>query len=135
MTRQFLAASLLFAVLAASGCREGRPLSGGVVAHDSAGVHIVLSTAPGWTRDSAWMVADTPFFDVGGKPGTDFANIVSVVRTPAGALAVADGGDQRIRVFNGAGSVLRILGAPGFPPTSKNGVSATIQAESRVQPG
>jgi hypothetical protein len=129
MTRQFLAASLLFAVLAASGCREGRPLlSGGVVAHDSAGVHIVLSTAPGWTRDSAWMVVDTPFFDVGGKPGTDFENIVSVVRTPAGALAVADGGDQRIRVFNGAGAVLRILGGPGSGPGVFHSLSWMVAA-------
>jgi hypothetical protein len=100
-----------------AGCREGHPgLSGGIVVHDSAGVHIVLNTSPAWPRDSAWTVVDTPFFDVGGQPGADFQDVVSVVYTRDRALAVADGGDLRIRVFNGDGEVVRLLGARGSGP-------------------
>lgn len=129
MTRLPVATTLILVVLAATNCRDGRTrLSGGVVVRDSGGVHIVLNTAPGWHRDSAWMVVDTPFFDAGGKPGTDFENIVSVVHTPAGALAVADGGDQRIRVFNGAGEVIRILGAPGPGPGEFRSLSWMVSA-------
>jgi hypothetical protein len=111
------AAAALILVFSATSCRDGHPtLSGGLVVRDSAGVHIVLNTAPAWTRDSAWSVVDTPFFDAGGSPGTDFQHVVSVVHTRDGALAVADGGDQRVRVFNGAGEVVRILGARGSGP-------------------
>ncbi|HET7602332.1 MAG TPA: hypothetical protein VFK36_04895 [Gemmatimonadales bacterium] len=110
-------ASLLILLCSVVACRDGHPtLSGGMVVRDSAGVHIVLNTAPAWPRESAWTVVDTPFFDAGGSPGTDFQDVVSVVRTRDGALAVADGGDQRIRVFNGAGEVVRILGARGTGP-------------------
>lgn len=115
--RLFLGATALLLLFSVASCRDGHPaLSGGVVVRDSAGVHIVLNTAPAWARESAWSVVDTPFFDAGGSPGTDFQNVVSVVRTRDGALAVADGGDQRIRVFNGAGEVVRILGARGTGP-------------------
>ena len=117
MPRLPLGAAALILLSSVASCRNGRPaLSGGVVVRDSAGVHIVLNTAPAWARESAWSVVDTPFFDAGGSPGTDFQNVVSVVRTRDGALAVADGGDQRIRVFNGAGEVVRILGARGTGP-------------------
>lgn len=117
MTRFFLRVALAVIVPAMLGCRDGGPvLSGRTVERDSAGMHIILSTAPAWPRDSAWVVADTPFFDVGNTPGADFEDVVSVVRTPAGALAVADGGDQRIRVFDGSGAIVRILGAAGSGP-------------------
>ncbi len=110
-------------------CRDGRPaLSGGTVIRDSAGVHIILNTAPAWPRDSGWEVVDTPFFDAGGKPGTDFQDIVSVVRMPGGALAVADGGDQRIRVFDASGEVIRILGARGTGPGEFRSLSWMVAA-------
>jgi hypothetical protein len=104
-------------VLAAVGCREGRPsLTTGMVVRDSDGVHIVLNTAPAWRRDSAWTVVDTPFFDVADRAGRPFQEIVSLIRTPAGVLAVADAGDERITVLNGIGEVVRILGARGTAP-------------------
>jgi hypothetical protein len=104
-------------LLAAAGCREGRPsLSTGMVVRDSGSVHVVLNTAPAWRRDSAWTVVDTPFFDVSSRAGRHFQDIVGVVHTPAGALAVADAGDERITVLNGIGEVVRILGARGTAP-------------------
>lgn len=123
MTRLQSTATALTLLVSVASCRDGRPaLSGGVVVRDSAGVHIILNTSPAWARDSAWTVVDTPFFDAGGAPGTDFQDVVSVVRTRDGALAVADGGDQRIRVFNGAGELVRILGARGSGPGEFRGL-------------
>lgn len=133
MSRCLRNCALLWLALLLPGCRDGGSgLVGGVVLRDSAGVHIVLNTAPAWRRDSAWTVVDTPFFDVGGEANTTFRDIVGVVRTPAGALAVADGGDQRIRVFDGSGALIRILGARGSGPGEFQSLSWMVSSSDSL---
>ena len=85
----------------------------GAVARDSAGIRIVLNEEPAWTAATAWTIADTASVDITGTSASPFRDIVAVIRTPDGAIAVADGITQRIRLFTPAGAPLRALGGRG----------------------
>ena len=89
----------------------------GVALRDSAGVRIVESETRAWSADSAWTLAvDSPMVDITGTSAVPFEQIVRVLRTPMGLIAVADGGTQRIRVYDAAGRFVRMLGSPGTEP-------------------
>lgn len=100
--------------LAACGCgdRDGG-LGPGVSVRDSAGVSIVRSNEPRWRSDSAWRIAAAPLLNIGGADGTWVGRVVGAVRTPSGAIAVADGDAQVIRVYDLNGRLLRSLGRRG----------------------
>lgn len=104
----FAAASLA----AACGGRE-QGLGPGASQGDSAGVAIVRNSAPLWPADSGWQVADTPLVVIGGENGTGVGRVVGAVRTASGAIAVADGEAQLIRVYDLSGRLLRTLGRRG----------------------
>lgn len=108
-------ALLIAVVLVSTACREQpEALDAGATVRDSAGVTIVRSREPLWASpDSAWRIADTQMVDIGGPEGYDLRDIVDVVRTPAGAIAAADGGAQIIKVFALDGRRLRSLGSRG----------------------
>jgi hypothetical protein len=100
----------------------------GAAARDSAGVRIVLNVAPAWTASTAWTVTDTPSVDIAGSSAAPFRDIVAVIRTPAGAIAVADGISQRIRLFMPSGAPLRALGGPGTEPGEFEGLNWLVHA-------
>ena len=100
----------------------------GAAARDSAGVRIVLNVEPAWTAAAAWSIADTPSVDIAGTSAAPFREIVALVRTPAGAIAVADGITQRIRLFTPAGAPLRALGGPGTEAGEFEGLTWLVHA-------
>jgi hypothetical protein len=100
----------------------------GAAARDSAGVRIVLNVAPAWTASTAWTITDTPSVDIAGPSAAPFRDIVAVIRTPAGAIAVADGISQRIRLFMPSGAPLRALGGPGTEPGEFEGLNWLVHA-------
>ncbi len=100
------------ALLAACGERPAG-LGPGTSVRDSSGVSIVRNTEPLWAADSAWRVADSPLVVIGGAPGSGPGRVVGVVRTESGAIAVADGDAQLIRVYDLSGRPLRSLGRRG----------------------
>jgi hypothetical protein len=100
----------------------------GAAARDSAGVRIVLNVAPAWTASTAWTITDTPSVDIAGSSAAPFRDIVAVIRTPAGAIAVADGISQRIRLFMPSGAPLRALGGPGTEPGEFEGLNWLVHA-------
>ena len=111
-TRSMIALAFAAVSLAACGGRE-RELGPGASARDSAGVAIVRNTAPAWGADSGWRIADTALVVIGGGNGVRTGRIVDAVRTESGAIAVADGDAQVIRVYDLAGRLLRTLGRRG----------------------
>jgi hypothetical protein len=102
---------MVAAALAACGGRD-RAFGPGASVRDSAGVAIVRNTEPAWATDSAWRVVDSPLVAIGG-PAARLGRIVGSVRTASGAIAVADGEAQLIRVYDLAGRPLRTLGRRG----------------------
>lgn len=65
-----------------------------------------------------WVIAAEPHGRVGAHQGPDgeFGRVVGVVLLRAGKIAVADAGDQQIRVFDGMGALLTRWGRPGSGP-------------------
>ena len=113
MTRPKFATILtLLASIAGCSGRE-RDLGPGASVRDSAGVEIVRNTAPAWGRDSAWRIGDTALVVIGGGNGVRVGRIVDAVRTESGAIAVADGDAQVVRVYDQSGRLLRTLGRRG----------------------
>ena len=111
-------------VASALGCRRPPEVVGtGATARDSAGVHIVLNLEPAWTATTRWILSDTASVDIAGTGAAPFQDIVAVVRTPAGAIAVADGATQRIRLFTPSGAPLRSLGGRGTEAGEFEGLS------------
>lgn len=116
-------------VATALACRRPPEAVGaGAAARDSAGVRIVLNVEPAWTAATAWTIADTPSVDIAGSSAAPFQDIVALIRTPAGAIAVADGITQRIRLFTPAGAPLRALGGPGTEPGEFEGLNWLVHA-------
>lgn len=106
------AVALLVLALA---CEKAPPPFGAVDdVRDSAGVQIVVSTAPSWPSDSVWHLAtDTPLVDIGGTAASPFQEIVGIAVTASGVIVVADGATQRIRLYDAHGGLLRQLGGRG----------------------
>lgn len=105
---------LFFCAVASAACAErGTELGPGAVRRDSAGVAIITNREPAWHADSNWSVGDTPVFEAGGADGVAVGEVVGLVRTPAGAIAAADGRAQLIRVFAPDGRLVRSVGRQG----------------------
>lgn len=86
---------------------------------DSAGVRIVDNTAPAWSPETAWRVADAPSLSIGGQEGEAaylFHGVVGARRLSDGRIAVADYSSHQIRVFDAAGRHLASVGGQGDGP-------------------
>ncbi len=119
---RFTVCSLVCVTLFA--CRRPPEAVGtGAAARDSAGVRIVLNLEPAWTAATRWTLADTASLNIAGTGAAPFQDIVAVIRTPAGAIAVADGVTQRIRLFTPSGAPLRALGGRGSEAGEFEGLS------------
>jgi hypothetical protein len=116
------ASMALCAGLVLAGCGDdaaSRAAAMGPVVRDSAGIEIVESAAPLWGDDQTWRVSEQPALEIGMLDGPEEYQLDQVrgaVRLRDGTLAVADGGSQRIRLYDPQGRHLRDLGGRGEGP-------------------
>lgn len=86
---------------------------------DSAGITISDNAGPRWGNQTLWTVAAEPEVAIGtvGGPEEYLLNEVqNAIRLGNGTIVVADGGSNRIRIYNGAGAHLRDIGGGGDGP-------------------
>ena len=108
-------------VMAGTGCDSGRSGSHANTVRDSSGVTIVESVSPSWGRSAAWRIDTSSIVRIGeGEPIERMpVDPVSVFRTPAGEIVVADGnqaGWHNVLVYDAQGRWLRTLGRKGEGP-------------------
>jgi len=116
-------AALVFAVVAAfadpgtvAAAQANAPA---FVTRDSAGVQIVENSGPRWSGGLPWRVAAAPALEIGAADGPETDQLYGVqdaIRLEDGSIAIADGGTNRIRVYDRSGRHVRDLGGPGGGP-------------------
>lgn len=100
----------------------GEPLAeGGLVSFtDSAGVEVVLSHNPTWSREQAWSIADSPRVSIGelnGEEPYEFYRISEAFLVPGGGIAVVHTSrPPEFRIFDEDGSHVRSIGREGEGP-------------------
>jgi len=115
---------LLFAALA--GCSDHRPgtseLSSAtaLAAGGSGGVQIVENPGARWGGGLPWRVAAAPALEIGaggsdGEAG-QLHGVQNAIRLEDGAIAIAEGGANRIRIYDRSGRHVRDLGRSGGGP-------------------
>jgi hypothetical protein len=111
-------ASLLVAAL--SGCGDAASgAAAGPVVRDSAGISIVENLGPAWGEDDRWTLSATPELDIGvieGDQNYQMFRVYDATRLPNGSVAVANGGTNQIRVFDGSGRFVKNIGREGEGP-------------------
>jgi len=108
---------VLSVAVAACGSDEGS-LATSVEARDSAGIRIVESRVPGGVAP-VYAELGEPDLQIGvvdGDPTYAFTRIVAVRALANGAILVAEGGSQELRVFDGVGTHVRTFGGAGRGP-------------------
>ena len=88
-------------------------------ARDSAGVHIVESTAPAWAPGDGWTVGEEPSVHIGVIDGSEeyqFTAIAGLWRVPEGGFSVADVQSAEVRFFDTAGVFRGSFGRQGGGP-------------------
>lgn len=86
---------------------------------DSAGIHIVESTAPIWSEGARWSINGDATVTVGiqeGNPAYEFSKVWAASRSRDGRIAVSDGGAGEIRIFGANGKYLLTVGREGLGP-------------------
>lgn len=86
---------------------------------DSAGVSIVVSTAPQWAAERMWEVSPRPRLTIGeldGAPEVTFGNARDAGRLPDGRYYVGDEQAHTIRIFSQDGEFLQSAGREGDGP-------------------
>lgn len=86
---------------------------------DSAGITIVQSAAPGWTRDSGRTVAQAPIVDIDADriDGAFALGAVGFVTNLSdGSIVIQDNGASRLAVFDAMGRPVRTIGRAGQGP-------------------
>ena len=116
--RALRAAGAWAAAVVMAACGGAAAPEGGARAVDSAGVRIVVSDpeARGVPR---WQVAAEPVLVLGavdGPPEVLFDRVQAAVRLEDGAIAVADGGSQEVRLFAPDRTFLHRIGRRGGGP-------------------
>jgi hypothetical protein len=92
---------------------------------DSAGITIVENVSPLWREGQGWRVSG-PVLELGSLDGAEayqFDQVRHAVRLRDGRVAVADGGSQRIRLYDEEGRHLRDVGGKGAGPGEFEGLT------------
>jgi hypothetical protein len=99
-------------------CGSGKALVVRAVVRDSAGIAIVENTAPLAADSIALRIDSVPAVDIGGTddPHAEFGRIAGAIRLPDGGIAVADGGNQELKLFDSTGAWRRLAGGKGGGP-------------------
>ena len=106
-------------LLILAGCMLDAGQETGVSISDSAGVSIVINTAPRWATTTPWRLSENPALEIGavdGEPAYLFDRVVGAITLSDGQIAVADMGSAQIRVFDPTGKHLISFGAEGDGP-------------------
>ncbi len=114
LTRGLLCAGVLSACAGAEG-----PEGPSFTVADSAGVEVVTSHAPAWSRGEAWQVPRRPVLKIGeldGPPEFTFGNIRDVGWLADGRVFVGDEQAHSIRIFSPLGDYLETVGREGEGP-------------------
>src|SRR5688500_1203129 len=85
---------------------------------DSAGVGIVMSTAPSWTGAQTLRVDAAPSLVIGTQAGTEYelSQVRGTVRMSDGRIAVADGASQQLRFYDARGTFIKAASRAGSGP-------------------
>ncbi len=102
---------------ACAGCAASDPPSP-VTVTDSAGITLVVSSAPAWPRGSGWRLSREPLLDLGSldEGPESFERVAGSVRLSSGTIVVADGGASQLRFFDEFGDHVRTVGRQGGGP-------------------
>lgn len=120
---------LLTSVLVLAGCGDSavdRDVAAEPTVRDSAGITIVENTAPLWAAGQGWRLSEAPVTEIGMLEGAEEYQLDQVrhaARLADGSVAIADGGSQRIRLYDAQGRHLRDLGGRGGGPGEFEGLS------------
>ncbi len=96
--------------------REGA--SSGLPRYDSAGVTISVTASAEASRLLPWDVSDSPDLIIGDGPSPQelFSSVEGVAPLQSGGVAVVDGADRQIRLFDRSGSLVGRIGGRGRGP-------------------
>lgn len=121
--RALLAAALLAGAVA---CSEQRDPAAEPVIRDSAGVAIVHSPHPSWTRETAWHLGLllTSIGSADASPDEALFRVFDATRLSNGSVAAANAGTSEILLFGADGSFIRRWGGPGGGPGEFRGTYA-----------
>lgn len=122
--RPVAGATALVLSVAAVGCSAGETVAT-VERTDSAGVELILSTAPAWAEGEGWSVPAAPVLEMGvleGDPDQMFSGQVVVSRLADGRIVVGDGSD-RIRFYAPDGTLEGSTGRSGEGPGEFGSIS------------
>ncbi len=120
--RPRLGGALLAGVLIgmAPGCGELGTESGGEpVVADSAGITVVTHPAAAADQEAPFTLSPDPDLRIGTLDGPEeerFSRIIAAVPLSDGAIAVLEGADREIRVFDAEGRFVRRIGRAGDGP-------------------
>ena len=113
----------LLAVIAAGtvACQQdgGAPTGPGSEVRDSAGIRIVENARPADGSRLGWRVGPEPTVSIGVLEGEEpymLHWVADATRLPDGRIAVANGGTEEVRVFDGDGHHLTTWGGEGGGP-------------------
>jgi hypothetical protein len=127
--RRTLALAALVTITLCVGC--GGDVSGSprATVRDSAGVHIVESSAPSWREDQAWSIDSGPELDIGvadGDPHYQLDQVRDAVRMTDGRIVIANGGSNELRYYDATGRYLMTSGRKGKGPGEFNYLSGLL---------
>ncbi len=108
--------ALLLPALACNGAPDSREA---FVLRDSAGIQIVESFEPVWSREDAWSVSAEPALTIGVEEGEEpyqFYRIGGAARLSDGRIVVANSGSSELRFFDADGRFLMAAGGGGEGP-------------------
>jgi len=109
------------AAVALTACGESGDATAGAgsTVADSAGIRIVTSGGPRWTRETAWTLSDAPLLSIGvvdGPPEEQLFGVSAAALLSDGRILVANAGTSELRIFDRAGTYVRSLGGEGEGP-------------------
>ncbi|HEX9639970.1 MAG TPA: hypothetical protein VGB13_01505 [Candidatus Krumholzibacteria bacterium] len=98
-----------------------------VVRQDSAGVSIVESSGPEWSRTAGWTLDSIASFALSGSGAAyEFARVTDATFLSNGQLVVLDEGAHQARFFDREGVFVRAVGREGEGPGDFSGLSSVF---------
>jgi len=110
-------------------CGAGSSGTGSFLVTDSAGVEVVINTAPAWREGEAWTLASQPALDIGvveGDSAYQLFRVRDAVRLTDGRIVVANGGSYELRYYDPVGAHLKSVGRVGDGPGEFQGLDDLI---------
>lgn len=107
------------ALLLTAGCGgDGAPQGEEPIVRDSVGIRIITHPGQGsWSPEQGWRLVEELRIGVdAGPPELQFGNVVGVDEGPDGRIYVLDGQARRVRIFDGAGTLVHSFGRGGEGP-------------------